>query len=47
MADIRSIEPGKYNNALAAALKNVEEFKKPEWVDFVKSGQQKQKMTSL
>lgn len=36
--DIRSIEPGKYNKILAEALKKEEEFKKPEWVDFVKTG---------
>lgn len=46
MADIRSIEPGKYNKSLAAALKKLEEFKKPEWIDFVKSGQHKQRPTS-
>ncbi len=43
MADIRSIEPGKYNISLVAALKKLEEFKKPEWIDFVKSGQHKQR----
>ena len=37
MADIRAIESGKYNNYLADALKKIPEFKKPEWVDFVKS----------
>ncbi len=41
MTDVRSIEPGKYNKVLAAALKNVPEFKKPEWVDFVKSSTHK------
>lgn len=43
MADIRSIEPAKYNASLATALKKLEEFKRPEWVDFVKSGQNKQR----
>ena len=38
MADIRTIEPGKYNLLLAEALKKIPEFKKPEWVDFVKTG---------
>lgn len=43
MANVRAIEPGKYNNALAGALKNIPEFKKPEWVDFVKSSTHKQR----
>ena len=43
MADIRSIEPGKYNTALAEALKKNEKFEKPIWVDFVKSGTHKQR----
>lgn len=43
MADIRSIEPGKYNLKLAEALKEYDEFKKPDWVDFVKSGTHKQR----
>ncbi len=38
MKDIRSIEAGKYNNLLAEALSKEEEFEKPEWVDFVKTG---------
>lgn len=37
MADIRTIEAGKYNQILAEALKKIEEFQKPEWVDFVKT----------
>ena len=37
MADIRNIEAGKYNKILAEALKKVEEFERPEWIDFVKS----------
>lgn len=41
MTDIRSIEPGKYNSALAAALKASGDFEKPAWVDFVKTGAQK------
>ncbi len=40
---IRAIEPGKYNKLLADALKKVPEFKKPEWVDFVKTGASKQR----
>lgn len=43
MVDVRSIEPGKYNILLADALKNIPEFKKPEWVDFVKSGSHRQR----
>ena len=43
MANIRSIEPGKYNVALAAALKEMEEFQKPEWVSLVKSGTNRQR----
>ena len=46
MADVRAIEPGKYNKLLAEALKKVPEFKKPEWVDFVKTGTNKQRPTS-
>jgi small subunit ribosomal protein S19e len=37
MVDARSIEAGKYNILLAEALKKSGDFKKPEWVDFVKS----------
>ncbi len=43
MTDIRSIEPGKYNLALAEALKKLPEFKQPEWIIFVKSGTSKQR----
>ncbi len=43
MADIRTIEPGKYNSLLAQALKKISEFKKPGWTDFVKSGTNKQR----
>lgn len=46
MTDIRAIEPGKYNKTLAEALKKIPEFKKPEWVDFVKTGTSKQRPTS-
>lgn len=41
MADVRTIEPGKYNSILAEALKKMPEFKKPEWIDFVKTGANK------
>jgi len=43
MASIMSIEAGKYNKFLAKALKEEEEFKAPEWVEFVKSGVGKQR----
>jgi len=46
MVDIRIIEPGKYNKLLAEALKKVPEFKKPEWVDFVKTGTNRQRPSS-
>ena len=46
MADIRAIEPGKYNKLLADALKKVPEFKVPEWVLFVKTGTQKTRPSS-
>lgn len=45
MTNVRTIEPGKYNTILAEALKKVEEFKKPDWVDFVKTGTNKQRPT--
>ena len=41
MADIRTIHPEKYNKSLAEALKEIHEFEKPEWIDFVKSGPHK------
>jgi small subunit ribosomal protein S19e len=37
MEKIKSKNPEKYNLALAKALKEVPEFKAPEWVFFVKS----------
>ena len=44
--DIRTIEAGKYNTLLAEALKKSGTIKKPEWVDFVKTGTHKQRPTS-
>lgn len=41
--DIRSLNPEKYAIALAIALKKITEFKKPDWVDFVKSGTNRQR----
>ena len=46
MAIVRIVEPGKYNKILAEALKKIPEFKKPEWVDFVKTGTNRQRPTS-
>lgn len=46
MTDVRTIEPGKYNKILANALKEIPEIKKPEWVDFVRTGTNKQRPTS-
>ena len=43
MADIRSIDAGKYNKELAEALKKVSEFKKPEWIDLVKTSSNKKR----
>ncbi len=45
MADIRTIEPGKYNKLLAEALKNEPEFEAPEWIAFVKTSTHKQRPT--
>lgn len=39
--DIRTIQPGKYNKLLAEALKQIPEFKTPEWVNFVKTSTHK------
>src|SRR3989344_4484631 len=43
MVDIRTIEAGKYNIKLAEAIKDIKEFQKPEWVDFVKTSTHKQR----
>ncbi len=34
---------GEYNTKLTEILKNIPEFKQPEWVDFVKTGVAKQR----
>ena len=39
---VYDLNPQEYNLKLAAALKGVPEFKKPEWVDFVKSSSSKE-----
>ncbi len=41
MIDIKTIHPEKFNKYLAEALKKIPEFKKPEWVDFIKSSAHK------
>tara|TARA_Y100000310_G_C20699553_1_gene828455 strand:- start:4766 stop:5188 length:423 start_codon:yes stop_codon:yes gene_type:complete len=41
MVDIRSINPGKYNKALAKALKEIPEFKAPEFIDLTKTSPHK------
>ncbi len=43
--DIRTIEPKKYNESLAAAIKKEKLFEKPPWVDFVKTSTHKQRPT--
>ena len=35
---VYELDVGEYNLKLAEALKNIPEFKKPEWAEFVKSG---------
>src|SRR3989344_5006167 len=46
MTDIKTIEPGKYNQLLAEALKEEPEFEKPEWVELVKTGVNKERPTA-
>jgi small subunit ribosomal protein S19e len=43
MTDIRSIDPAKYNTALAAALKKEELVKQPDWAFLVKTGVNRQR----
>lgn len=43
MADVRAIEPGKYNKILAEAIKSSNEFEKPEWISFVKTSVHKER----
>jgi small subunit ribosomal protein S19e len=38
---VRTVNPQKYNVNLAEAVKQIPEFKKPEWIDFVKTGADK------
>ncbi len=45
MTDVRSINPGKYNLALADALKKMKEFQKPEWINYVKTSVHKTRPT--
>ena len=46
MADIRSIEAGKFNKLLADKLKKAGNFEEPEWVNLVKTGPHKQRPVS-
>jgi len=43
MADVRSIEPGKYNKILAETIKKSGDFEKPEWISFVKTSVHKER----
>lgn len=42
-SSVYEISPQEYNLKLAEALKNVPEFKEPEWVKFVKSSSSKER----
>ena len=43
MADIRTINSEKYNKSLAEAVKEIQEFEKPEWISLVKTGTHKER----
>lgn len=43
MTDIRTIQPHKYNQLLADAVKKSGDFEKPEWIAFVKTSTHKQR----
>lgn len=43
MNPVYEIDTREYNLKLAEALKKIPEFKKPEWVEFVKSGPAKER----
>lgn len=43
MNSVKEVEAGKYNSALAEALRNEKAFEKPGWVEFVKSGSGKER----
>ena len=43
MANIYEIDAHEYNKKLAEALKKIEEFKTPEWAEFVKTGPSKKR----
>ena len=40
---IYEVDPAKYNQRLAEALKEIEEFQMPEWAGFVKTGANKER----
>ena len=43
MNSVYDLDSQEYNLKLAEALKNVPEFEKPEWIEFVKSGPAKER----
>jgi len=43
MTSVYELNPHEYNKKLAEALKQIPEFKAPEWVEFVKSGSAKER----
>ncbi|MEK6906311.1 MAG: 40S ribosomal protein S19 [Nanoarchaeota archaeon] len=43
MNPVYELDSQEYNKKLAEALKKLSEFKKPEWVEFVKSGPSKER----
>lgn len=43
MADVKSIEPGKYNSKLADALRDIDGLESPEWIEYVKTSNHKKR----
>ncbi len=43
---VKSINPQEFNNKLALALKEIDEFKAPEWTEIVKTSSHKQRPTT-
>lgn len=46
MTDIRTVNPEKYNQLLAKALKESGDFSKPDWIDLVKTSTNRQRPTT-
>ena len=46
MTNIRSIDPEKFNTLLAEALLKIPQFKKPEWIEIVKTSSSKERPTT-